>query len=67
MIKTSISLQELRRKIYLKAKSEKTWRIRRHLMCARKRHGFGWNRWSRDWLYTILGLYNDYQVRYYHA
>jgi len=27
MIKTSISLQELRRKIYLKAKSEKTWRF----------------------------------------
>ena len=42
-------------------------KIRRHLMRVRKRHGFGWNRWSRDWLYTILGLYNDYQVRYYHA
>ena len=27
MIKTSISLQELRRKIYLKAKSEKTWKF----------------------------------------
>jgi len=27
MIKASISLQELRRKIYLKAKSEKTWRF----------------------------------------
>ena len=25
MIKASVSLQELRRKIYLKAKSEKTW------------------------------------------
>ena len=42
-------------------------KIRRHLMRVRKRHGFGWKRWSRDWLYTILGLYNDYQVRYYHA
>ncbi len=27
MIKASISLQELRRKIYLKAKSEKTWKF----------------------------------------
>jgi RNA-directed DNA polymerase len=27
MIKTSVGLQELRRKIYLKAKSEKTWRF----------------------------------------
>src|SRR5450756_2289874 len=27
MIKASVSLQELRRKIYLKAKSDKTWRF----------------------------------------
>ena len=27
MIKTPISLQDLRRKIYLKAKSDKTWRF----------------------------------------
>ena len=27
MIKASISLQELRKKIYLKAKSDKTWRF----------------------------------------
>ena len=27
MIKASINLQELRRKIYLKAKSEKTWKF----------------------------------------
>jgi len=42
-------------------------KIRRHLMRVRKRHGFGWNRWSRDWLYNTLGLYNDYKVRYCHA
>jgi len=42
-------------------------KIRRHLMRVRKRHGFGWNRWSRDWLYNTLGLYNDYRVRYCHA
>jgi len=42
-------------------------KIRRHLMRVRKRHGFGWNRWSRDWLYNTLGLYNDYKVRYCYA
>jgi len=42
-------------------------KVRRHLMGARKRRGFGWNRWSRAWLYDTLGLFNDYQVRYYQA
>ena len=40
-------------------------KIRRHLMRARKLRGFGWNRWSRVWIYETLGLYNDYRVRYY--
>jgi len=40
-------------------------KIRRHLMHARKRRGFGWNRWSRAWFYDTLGLFNDYGVRYY--
>ena len=40
-------------------------KLRRHLMRARKRKGFGWNRWSRSWLYQNLGLYSDYRVRYY--
>jgi RNA-directed DNA polymerase len=40
-------------------------KIRRHLMRARKRQGFGWKRWSSRWMYQILGLYNDYRVRYY--
>jgi len=39
-------------------------KIRRHLMHARKRHGFGWNRWNRAWFYETLGLFNDYGVRY---
>ena len=38
-------------------------KVRRHLMRARKRKGFGWKRWSRQWLYEELGLFNDYQVR----
>ncbi len=38
-------------------------KLRRHLMRAR----IGWNRWSREWFYESLGLYNDYGVRYYRA
>jgi RNA-directed DNA polymerase len=38
-------------------------KVRRHLMRARKRRGFGWKRWSRQWLYKELGLFNDYHVR----
>jgi RNA-directed DNA polymerase len=38
-------------------------KIRRHLMRARKRQGFGWKRWSRRWLYDELGLFNHYRVR----
>jgi len=40
-------------------------KIRSHLMRSRKRRGFGWNRWSRAWLYETLKLYNDYGVRHY--
>ena len=40
-------------------------KIRRHLMRAKKRKGFGWKRWSREWLYQVLGLFNGYRVRYY--
>src|SRR3954453_17393308 len=40
-------------------------KIRRHLMRARQRRGFGWRRWSRQWLYEGLGLFNGYRVRRY--
>ena len=64
MIKTPIDLQDLRRKIYTKAKADTAWRFwGRHLMRARKRRGFGWDRWSRRWLYEHLGLFNGYRVR----
>ncbi len=39
-------------------------KVRRHMMRARSCRGFGWNRWSRAWLYKTLGLYADYGVRY---
>ncbi len=38
-------------------------KVRRHMMRSRKRHGFGWKRWSRQWLYETLGLFNGYRVR----
>jgi RNA-directed DNA polymerase len=38
-------------------------KIRRHMLRARKRRGFGWKRWSRQWLYETLGLFNGYRVR----
>lgn len=37
-------------------------KVRRHLMRARKRKGFGWKRWSRRWLYNGLGLFGHYRV-----
>ena len=39
-------------------------KIRRHMLRARKRQGFGWQRWSKRWLYETLGLFNGYRVRY---
>ena len=35
-------------------------RIRRHMMRARLHKGQGWKRWSSEWIYRVLGLYNDY-------
>lgn len=37
-------------------------KVRRHLMRARQRRGFGWKRWSRRWLYGQLGLFSGYRV-----
>jgi RNA-directed DNA polymerase len=45
----------------------KSWvdkKIRRHLMRARNRKGFGWNRWSNQRFYQKLNLYRDYRIRY---
>ena len=38
-------------------------KVRQHLMRARGRKGFGWKRWSSQWLYDRLGLFTDYQLR----
>jgi RNA-directed DNA polymerase len=45
---------------YIKLWVEK--KVRRHLMRARKRPGFGWKRWSTSWLYNTLGLFHEYRV-----
>lgn len=47
---------------YIQAWVEK--KIRRHLMRSRKRKGFGWKRWRSQWIYQVLGLFNDYKIRY---
>jgi len=38
-------------------------KIRRHMLQAQQRRGFGWTRWSRQWIYANLGLFNGYRVR----
>jgi RNA-directed DNA polymerase len=45
---------------YIKDWVEK--KVRRHLMRARNRKGFGWKRWSRRWLYNTLRLFHNYRV-----
>ena len=53
MTKTPVSLQDLRKRIYDKAKADKT------------RKGFGWNRWSSQWIDRSLGLFSDYRIRHF--
>ena len=46
----------------------KTWvekKVRRHMMRAKQRKGFGWKRWSSKWIYDVLGLFHDYRLRRY--
>jgi RNA-directed DNA polymerase len=45
---------------YIKLWVEK--KVRRHLMRARGRQGFGWKRWSTQRLYDSLGLFHEYRV-----
>jgi RNA-directed DNA polymerase len=39
-------------------------KIRRHLARACQRRGFGWKRWSREWICGTLGLFSEYRVSY---
>ena len=47
MTKAPISLQDLRRRIYRKAKSGSV----------------GWRRWSNAYLYDVLGLFWSWQIQ----
>jgi len=47
---------------FSKAKQWVEKKVRQHLMRARGRKGFGWKRWSSEWLYGRLGLFNNYQL-----
>jgi RNA-directed DNA polymerase len=47
---------------YVKLWVEK--KVRRAMMRARHRGGFGWTRWSTAWLHAALGLFGDYRVQY---
>lgn len=40
-------------------------KVRRHMMRSRKRKGFGWKRWSKEWIYRNLKLFNGYKIRYF--
>lgn len=40
-------------------------KVRAFAMRQRNRMGFGWKRWSRRVIYTVWGLYQDYQIRHY--
>ncbi len=42
-------------------------KVRRHLQRARGRSGYGWKRWSADFIYGELGLFYDYKLRRYHT
>ena len=35
-------------------------KVRRHLVRAREGKGYGWWRWTSEWLYERLGLFNNY-------
>ncbi len=37
-------------------------KVRRHLMRARQRKGFGWKRWSNRWIHETLGLFDNYRL-----
>jgi RNA-directed DNA polymerase len=42
-----------------------TRKIRRHMMRARQRRGFGWERWSNEWIFGVLGLFDNYKLKHF--
>lgn len=40
-------------------------KVGRHLMRARGLKGRGWRKWSKEWLYEKIGLFDDYRIQRY--
>jgi hypothetical protein len=40
-------------------------KVGRHLMRAQGLKGRGWRRWSKEWLFEKIGLFDDYRIRRY--
>lgn len=49
-------------KVFGYVKDWLTKKIRRHLMRAKGRSGFGWTRWSTKGLYAMSQIYSDFRV-----
>jgi RNA-directed DNA polymerase len=49
-------------KVFGYVKDWLTRKIRRHLMRAKGRHGFGWTLWSTKGLYAMYKIYSDFKV-----
>jgi hypothetical protein len=73
MTKTSIGLQELRKRIAQKAKAEPlhfvSWQVEQKVrrFASRQRpksRGRHWAQWSHQTVYREWGLYSDYRTRW---
>ena len=49
-------------KVFGYVKDWLTRKIRRHLMKAKGKRGFGWKQWSTKGLYAIYNIYSDFKV-----
>ena len=47
---------------YIKGWVEK--KVRRYMMRTRGKRGYGWKRWSKEYIYETLGLYDNYKIEY---
>lgn len=49
-------------KVFGYVKDWLTRKIRRHLMKAKGKQGFGWKQWSTKGLYTVYNIYSDFKL-----
>jgi hypothetical protein len=62
-VSTPVGLRRSKRAILVLDREHGIYRDR-HLARARGQQGFGWEQWSRQWLYDTLKLFNGYRVRH---